>query len=86
MQGRKIPPLEGHSVEAALMEGDEADVLDALIVKYAHTIDNTNSARDIRALISGMIEVLDRRKQVTASGATNGKTPLSVVLGKAEEA
>lgn len=86
MQGKKVPPLEGHSVEAALMEGDEADVLDALIVKYAHTIDNTNSARDIRALISGMIEVLDRRRQVTNSSAAKGKTPLSIVLDRANEA
>ena len=86
MQGKKVPPLEGHSVEAALMEGDEADVLDALIVKYAHTIDNTNSARDIRALISGMIEVLDRRRQVTIAALEKGKTPLAIVLDRVNEA
>lgn len=86
MQGKKIPPLEGYSVEEALENGTESDVLDALVVKYAHTIDNCNSARDIRFLIAGMLDVLDRRRRVVAVSATGGETPLSAILGSAGEA
>lgn len=86
MQGKRIPPLEGHSVEVAYINGNESDVMNEIIVKLAHSIDNCDSARDVRSLIAAMIDALDRRRQLAAVDATaNGpESPLSVIMGRAE--
>lgn len=86
MQGKRIPPLEGHSVEAAYINGSETDVMNEIIVKLAHSIDNCDSARDVRSLIAAMTDALDRRRQLLAvDTVTNGtESPLSVIIGRAE--
>lgn len=87
MQGKKVPPLVGHSIEEALTNGDEVDVLKAVVVKYAHAIDHTDSARDVRALAKGLLEALDKLKQAAATDTAQGgnRTPLAVIMGKADE-
>ena len=83
-QGKKIAPAFT-SLEDAFLNGSERDLVVALIVKLTHTIDGCDSARDLRPLMNGTFEALDRLHAIDA--ATNGggkdETPLAVILGKA---
>lgn len=71
-------------VEQAWRTGDEIDVVRAAIGKYARTIDETDSARDLKPLISGMFDAMDRLKNLEAcAGDSVEKTPLFQVIKKA---
>ena len=50
--------------------------------KYAEVIDATESGRDMKPLITGMFEAIDRLKALEdAEAAETGETPLSRILG-----
>lgn len=84
MQGIKRTSNTLYSAEKALYEGTEADFLRAILVKYAHVIDECDSARDIKPLATGACEILDRLKSISAvEGSVSESSPLSVILGKA---
>lgn len=71
------------SVKQAYMEQGEIGAVRACILKYAETIDAKDSARDMKPLISGMFEAIDRLKMLEASTASTNKiTPLSRILEK----
>lgn len=71
------------SIEQAWRESGEIGVCKASIVKYAKVLDMTDSGRDIKPLVSGMFEMIDRLKSLEAKQATNNTTPLLRILDKA---
>ena len=77
------------SVEQAWREQGEIGAVQETIVKYAKVLDMTDSGRDMKPLVSGMMEQIDRLKALEAAGAkTKGKktTPLFKVIEDAKQA
>lgn len=72
------------SVEQAWREQGEIGAVRASIVKYAKVLDMTDSGRDMKPLVTGMFEAIDRLKMLEASSvSTNKITPLTRILEKA---
>lgn len=72
------------SLESAWMDGGELAVTEQAIRKYTQVIDVTESGRDMKPLISGMFEAIDRYKALQA--ATPGhENALAQILREAEE-
>ena len=62
----------------------EGSTTKAAIVKYAKVLDMTDSGRDLKPLVSGMFEAIDRLKALENKSSNNCKvTPLSDILKKA---
>lgn len=70
-------------IEAAWIGGGEAAVTAQAVRKYAQVIDVTESGRDIKPLISGMFEAIDRLKALNAGSEEN--TPLAEIIAEAEK-
>lgn len=69
------------SIERAYLENGEIGACEAAILKYAKVLDMTDSGRDIKPLVSGMFEAIDRLKALEAKTAENNKiTPLFKIL------
>ncbi len=71
------------SIEQAWRECGEIGVCKASIVKYAKVLDMTDSGRDIKPLVSGMFEMIDRLKSLEAKETSNNSTPLLRILDRA---
>ena len=71
------------SIEVAWRDGDEAEVVSAVVAKYARVLDMTDSGRDIKPLASGMFEAIDRLKALNAGSEEN--TPLAEIIAEAEK-
>lgn len=72
------------SVELAWRQGGEIGATKAAIIKYAKVLDMTDSGRDMKPLVSGMFEAIDRLKSLEAqSGNTVKESPLMKILDKA---
>lgn len=72
------------SVEQAWKEEGEIGAVRASITKYARVLDMTDSGRDIKPLVSGMFEAIDRLKSLEAHTSSKAKiTPLADILNKA---
>lgn len=72
------------SVEQAWREQGEIGAVRASIVKYAKVLDMTDSGRDMKPLVSGMFEAIDRLKALEAHTTNKGKvTPLAEILNRA---
>ena len=72
------------SSEKAWREDGEIGATKAAIVKYAKVLDMTDSGRDLKPLVSGMFEAIDRLKALENKSSNNCKvTPLSDILKKA---
>lgn len=71
------------SVEQAWRENGEIGAVKASILKYAKVLDMTDSGRDMKPLISGMFEAIDRLKALEAGGKSENVTPLLRILEKA---
>lgn len=71
------------SVEQAWRQDGEIGAVRASIVKYAKILDMTDSGRDIKPLVSGMFEAIDRLKSLEAVGQTSAETPLLRILDRA---
>lgn len=71
------------SVELAYRQEGEIGATKAAIIKYAKILDMTDSGRDIKPLVSGMFEAIDRLKSLEAVGQTSSETPLLKILGRA---
>ena len=72
------------SIEQAWREDGEIGATRAAIVKYAKVLDMTDSGRDMKPLVSGMFEAIDRLKALENKNTNNCKiTPLSEILNKA---
>ena len=73
------------SVEQAWRESGEIGACKASIVKYAKVLDMTDSGRDIKPLVTGMFEMIDRLKSLEAKHNTSSKpTPLLQILDRVE--
>lgn len=72
------------SVEEAYKAYGELGACKASILKYARVIDATESGRDMKPLISGMFEAIDRLKMIEAKDKNTQKvTPLLKILDAA---
>ena len=71
------------SVEIAWRENGEIGAVRASIAKYAKVLDMTDSGRDIKPLVSGMFEAIDRLKALEAHDSDKRETPLLRILDKA---
>ena len=72
------------SMEKAWVEGGEIAVTAQAVRKYTQVIDVTESGRDMKPLISGMFEAIDRLKALNAASGDNS-TQLESVLAEAEK-
>ena len=69
------------SVEQAWREQGEIGAVQATIIKYAKVLDMTDSGRDIKPLVTGMFEMVDRLKALEARDSeTKSETPLFTIL------
>lgn len=85
-QGKNTAKTQQVSVAKAWNEGGEIEAVRASIAKYAEVIDGTDSGRDMKPLITGMFEMVDRLKALEAvEGAKVAETPLGRVKAKAEK-
>ena len=76
---------EGYaSLESAWVDGGEIAVTEQAIRKYTQVIDVTESGRDMKPLISGMFEAIDRYKALQAS-TPGHENALVQILREAEE-
>lgn len=72
------------SIEQAWREEGEIGAVRASIVKYAKVLDMTDSGRDIKPLVSGMMEMVDRLKALESRDSeAKAETPLFTILKKA---
>lgn len=74
------------SIEQAWLQGGELDVVRAAIHKYAQVIDVTESGRDMKPLITGLFDAIDRYKALEAANGGDDGTALASILREAEEA
>lgn len=72
------------SLEEAWTNGGELAVTKQAIRKYAQVIDVTESGRDMKPLISGMFEAIDRLNMLEEKQAASVDTPLAAILAEAE--
>lgn len=69
------------SVEQAWREHGEIGATKATIIKYAKVLDMTDSGRDIKPLVSGMFEAIDRLKALESHDeGSKADTPLFTIL------
>jgi hypothetical protein len=72
------------SIESAWRSEGEIGAVKASIVKYAKVLDMTDSGRDLKPLITGMFEAIDRLKSLEAvNGESVKETPLLRILDRA---
>lgn len=75
------------TMEDAWRNGGEVEVTRAAVLKYAQVIDLTESGRDMKPLITGMFEAIDRLNALEAAvGSSKEATPLKVIMEKARSA
>lgn len=81
----KSIPRTSVSVAKAWSEGGEIEAVRQAVRKYAEVIDATESGRDMKPLITGMFEAIDRLKALEdAEAAETGDNPLSKILKMSE--
>jgi hypothetical protein len=74
------------SVEKAWREEGEIGAVRAAIAKYAKVIDMTDSGRDMKPLVTGMFEMVDRLKALESRDSEiKSETPLFRILNAANE-
>ena len=72
------------SIESAWLEGGEIAATAQAVRKYAQVIDVTESGRDMKPLITGMFEAIDRLKALQASEGAKANSPLADLLAEAD--
>lgn len=74
------------SIERAWREEGEIGAVRASIVKYAKVLDMTDSGRDIKPLVTGMFEMVDRLKALESRDSEiKAETPLFRILKASNE-
>lgn len=77
----KSIPSTSTSLVEAWEKGGEIEVTRYAVRKYAEVIDVTESGRDMKPLITGMFEAIDRLKAIEdAEAAKSGATPLDKIM------
>ena len=72
------------SLEDAWLAGGEIAVTRQAVRKYTQVIDVTESGRDMKPLISGMFDAIDRLKALEAADMSGSDSPLATILAEAE--
>lgn len=85
-KNRPLPTSAPESIELAWSERDEIGVVRAVVRKYARVLDMTDSGRDIKPLVTGMFEAMDRLAVMEADEAATSRSPLADILAEAEAA
>lgn len=74
------------SIEKSWREEGEIGAVRAAIVKYAKVLDMTDSGRDIKPLVTGMFEMIDRLKALESRDSEiKAETPLFKILKASNE-
>lgn len=85
-KNKALPTSIPESVEQAWREQGEIGAVKAAITKYAKVIDMTDSGRDMKPLITGMFEMVDRLKSLESrDSGSNADTPLFQILKASNE-
>lgn len=72
------------SIEQAWRKQGEIGAVKAAIAKYAKVLDMTDSGRDIKPLVTGMFEMIDRLKALESRDSdVSADTPLFRILKSA---
>ena len=74
------------SLEQAWTNGGELELTRQAVRKYTQVIDVTESGRDIKPLISGMFEAIDRLKALEQIEDNESETPYAQIMREAEAA
>ena len=74
------------SLESAWIDGGELAVTEMAVRKYAQVIDVTESGRDMKPLITGLFEAIDRLKVLQAQGEDAERSPLFKIVEEARSA
>ena len=86
-QGKKInSTIPIGSVESAVLSGDFVSARLSMAARLARMLDNTDSARDVKALSMSLIPLLDRCEQDEKAKTVQDNTPLANILAEAEAA
>lgn len=86
-QGKKISStIPIGSIESAVLTGDFASARLSMAARLARMLDNTDSARDVKALSMSLIPLLDRCEQDEKALTVQENTPLASILAEAEAA
>lgn len=73
------------SIELAFDAADEIGMLRAVVKKYARVLDMTDSGRDIKPLVTGMMEAYDRYTAAQSAHAETEGVPLYDILRSVNE-
>lgn len=74
------------SVEQAWRKDGEIGAVKATIIKFAKVIDMTDSGRDMKPLVTGMFEMVDRLKALESrDGKENADSALFKILKASNE-
>lgn len=86
-QGKKInSTIPIGSIESAVLNGDFVSARLSMAARLARMLDNTDSARDVKALSMSLIPLLDRCEQDEKAASVQENTPLANILAEAEAA
>jgi hypothetical protein len=86
-QGKKINnTIPIGSIESAVISGDFCSARLSMAARLARMLDNTDSARDVKALSMSLIPLLDRCELDEQARSTSEETPLADILAEAEAA
>lgn len=62
--GLEPPPKAVGPIEKALLEGNDLEAINAIMLKCARTMDETNSARDIKSLSLTLLDGIMKRREL----------------------
>ena len=62
-----VPERTPGPIERAVVEGDDLEAINAVLAKVSRTLDECNSARDIKALAITVIDGVTRRRELGGS-------------------
>ena len=87
-QGKKIrrdePPK---SVEQAIIDDDYPSAHKAMAIRLAHMFDNTDSARDLKALSISLAPLVEKcEHDLAATKDAEADTPLNRIVAMADDA
>lgn len=86
-QGRKIDgTIPIGSIEEAVLNGEWASARLSMAAKLARMMDNTDSARDVKAISLSLAPLLDKCEVDAKQAADAVDTPFAMIMREAEEA
>ena len=84
-KNKALPTSEPESVEQAWADGDEIGMTRAVVRKYARVLDMTDSGRDIKPLVTGMFDAIDRLRALEQREDAESSTPLAEIMSMAAD-